>query len=381
MADRTLSDFVKEALARGASREEIEGALADAGWPADQARDALAAYAPTPFVIPVPLPRRYVSAREAFLYLLLFIVLGVLATHLGALLFFLVDVFMPPPVVTAYAAQAASSGIRWAVSALAIALPLFLILSWRLGRARRNNPAMQGSRIRKWLTYITLVIAASTLIGDFIALVYNLLTGDLTLRFFLKAAIIAAIAGVIFFYYVRDAERDEDHRPVPLVDKALAGGVTFVAVAAAVVGVSVVDSPATLRARDRDDARLDAIRQITGAVDCYYTYEDALPESLEAMRAALDERARTSTVEYACRWNERTDPATDAPYEYSVRGERDYELCAVFDRETEYDDRPPTRTYYLGNGRQRTFNAAHGAGRHCFTLEARSLDQDETEDR
>ena len=376
MVDRTLADFVKEALARGAARDEIERALAQAGWPADQAKNALAAFADAPFVIPVPLPRPYVSAREAFLYLVLFIALGVVATHLGGLLFALIEMFLPRTANPApYQVQQLSSTIRWAVSALVVALPLHFVLTWRLVRLRRRNPAMQASRIRKWLTYLALVIAAGTLLGDIIFVVYSFLAGELTMRFLLKAAVIAAIAGAIFLYYVRDAERDDDRSLVSRVDALLAAGVAATTIIASVVGVSMIDSPDVLRAKANDDDRLDAVAQIAGAVDCYYTYEGELPESLAAMRASLDARAAASTIEYACRWQEQVDPVTGAPYEYSVNEGRSYDVCAVFERATEDGERTNVRTDWLGNGVRRTFNAAHGEGRHCFTLEAKSLDE------
>ena len=40
-----LGSFVKEALARGASREQVEDVLLRAGWTAQQVRAALAGYA------------------------------------------------------------------------------------------------------------------------------------------------------------------------------------------------------------------------------------------------------------------------------------------------------------------------------------------------
>lgn len=379
MVDRTLVEFVKEALGRGSSRADIETALAKAGWHADQVRAALAGFADVAFPTPVPLPKPYVSAREAFLYLVLFILLAVLATHLGALLFTLIDVFMPRDAQPQlYQIGAASGAIRWAVAALAVALPVYLFLSWRLQRARRSNPAMQGSRIRKWLTYVTLVFAASTLIGDFIAVIYSLLSGELTLRFLMKAGVIAAIAGVIFFYYVRDAERDEDAPPPVALDRAIAGGVSFVAVAAAVTGVAVIDSPATVRAYERDETRLSAIADTAGAIDCYYSYEADTPESLEAMRAAMDARSSATPIEFGCSWYEQVDPATGDPYEYRRIDATHYELCATFDRATRETGSQQTRSYsWRQNAGYRTLNATHPEGRHCFTLTAESLEDTE----
>jgi hypothetical protein len=66
MSDELIA-FVKEALARGLPKADIERALASAGWPEEAVHGALASFADVAFPIPVPRPRPYVSAREAFL--------------------------------------------------------------------------------------------------------------------------------------------------------------------------------------------------------------------------------------------------------------------------------------------------------------------------
>lgn len=97
LATQNLELFVREALASGTARAEIEAVLADAGWPPEQVRSALDAYADIGFAVPVPRPRPYLSAREAFLYLLLFATLYLTAWHLGSLLFDLIDRALPDP--------------------------------------------------------------------------------------------------------------------------------------------------------------------------------------------------------------------------------------------------------------------------------------------
>ena len=64
-SDDELSAFVREALLRGLPRAQVEQALAQAGWRAEQVRRALAHYADVPFPVPVPRPRPYLSARIA----------------------------------------------------------------------------------------------------------------------------------------------------------------------------------------------------------------------------------------------------------------------------------------------------------------------------
>jgi hypothetical protein len=208
VSDELLS-FVRDALARGLPRERTAQALAQAGWEADEIARALAAFADLEFPIPVPRPRPYLSAREAFLYLVLFSTLYLSAFHLGSLVFQLIDHALPDPADLPEAAERIRQSIRWAVSSLAIAFPIFLFVSRLLGRAIAADPTKRASRVRKWLTYLTLFVAASVIIGDLTTLLYSFLGGELTLRFALKAAAVGAIAGAVFGYYLRDLRREE----------------------------------------------------------------------------------------------------------------------------------------------------------------------------
>ena len=79
----------------------------------------------------------------------------------------------------------------------------------RNARAIRQDPSKRGSKVRRWLTYLTLTIASGILIGDFITLVYNVLSGELSVRFILKVATVAGIAGGVFLYYLGDVKADE----------------------------------------------------------------------------------------------------------------------------------------------------------------------------
>ena len=63
--------------------------------------------------------------------------------------------------------------------------------------------------MRRWLTYLTLFVAAAVLIGDVANLVYSLLGGELTVRFCLKVLTIGGIAGTAFWFYLSDLRRDE----------------------------------------------------------------------------------------------------------------------------------------------------------------------------
>lgn len=204
-----LEWFVREALAKGQSRESIEQALAAAGWPPEQIRSALAVYADIAFPVPVPRPRPYLSAREAFLYLLLFVTLYLWAYHLGSLLFDLISRALPDPAEQSWRADRLEQSIRWSVASVVIAFPLYVFIANLLGRELARSPVKRLSAVRRWLTYLTLFVAGTVLIADMITLVNGVLAGEFTLRFVLKVIVAAVIAGGIFGYYLWDLRRDE----------------------------------------------------------------------------------------------------------------------------------------------------------------------------
>ncbi|MDQ2702052.1 MAG: DUF5671 domain-containing protein [Pseudomonadota bacterium] len=209
VATRELEQFVHAALSRGESKQSVLAALSAAGWSPEQAASALDAYADVPFAVPVPKPRPYLSAREAFLYLVLFATLYVSAFELGSLLFDLVNRAFPDPADLEWQVSRAAASMRWAVAAIAVAFPVFLFVANLLGKEMARNPVKRLSAVRRWLTYVTLFLAAGIVIGDLITLLYNVLGGELSTRFLLKVLIVGAIAGTIFGYYLLDLRREE----------------------------------------------------------------------------------------------------------------------------------------------------------------------------
>lgn len=209
MADARLTAFIEASLRAGASRDDVHGALARAGWSKEQIRDGLDGFADVEFAVPVPRPKAQLSARDAFMYLLLFGMLYVSAFSFGGLLFDFINLAFPNE-ASPRLEQFVYASIRRSVSALVVAFPLFVFLSLRLAKELAADPARRTSAVRRWLTYLTLLIAASVMAGDLIALIYSLLSGELTLRFVLKVLVIAAIVGAVFGYYLRSLRNDDE---------------------------------------------------------------------------------------------------------------------------------------------------------------------------
>jgi len=209
MAHPQLVVFVESALRAGQPRDAVRSALAQAGWSKDQIDDALAHYADVAFVVPVPRPRAQLSARDAFWYLLMFGALYMSAFHLGDLLFGFINLAYPEDLSYADRAEYVEANIRWATAAVIVAFPVFLFAAWKIGKEIAADPTRRNSAIRKWLTYVTLLVAAAALLTDGITLINNLLGGELTTRFILKVLVVAAIASAGFAYYTWSIRADD----------------------------------------------------------------------------------------------------------------------------------------------------------------------------
>lgn len=193
-----LTDFIRAGLAAGRSRAELSAALSAAGWSARDTAAALSGWddAP-PGLPPVPRPRAYVSAREALVYGLLFLLLGCICWHITMLGFRLVD-WLLGDVRDRWLDTAA---LRWNMATLIPTMPLFLWLSHWVGRSTAQDPGRCRSLVRKWFASVTLLLAALALLSDAVSVIYAALNGDLTAAFTAKAVLVALLAGLVFAYY------------------------------------------------------------------------------------------------------------------------------------------------------------------------------------
>ena len=351
--NRELREFIKEALEGGHSRDAIQNVLIEAGWQEGEVRNGLSGFADVDFAVAVPRPTPYLYAREAFFYLVSFIALYTSAISFGVLAFGLIDYSFPDALD--YRRQVNTNAAATAIASVIVAFPLYLFLFRRLGLQMAADPERRQSLVRRWLTYITLVVAAGFILGDLIALLANLLTGDPSLRFILKAVSILAISGCVFGFYLwdmRQAESAEDRVTSVWWSRTLLAVVVIVILGCIGYALYLMGTPDRQRDIRLDRDRISHLSNISHNIDTYWELNEELPKDLTHM----------SGPRYSIR--RIHDPESGARYEYRVLESARYELCAVFSTDTATVD-----------DRDRSFSDRawdHGAGRTCFELEAQA---------
>jgi hypothetical protein len=301
--------------------------------------------------VPVPRRRPYLSAREAFFYLVLFATLYLTAFNLGLVLFATVDRWLPDAVQNPYAAKSVVEGIRNGIAALIIAFPIFLFVSALIGRAMTRDPEKRGSKVRKWLTYITLFVAALVLIGDLTFLVQRLLSGELPARVLWKTVFVFAIAGTVFGHYLAELRVEEREGATAGRGSPWLARVAVVAITATIVlGLFAAGSPRRTRLQALDAARVHGLQVIWSLLRHERSADRPLPGTLAELAARP---AGLPLDSYR-------DPETRDFYGYRVVDSTTVELCATF--ATEDSTSSPD-----GAGGTSLF-WRHPRGRHCFTL-------------
>ncbi len=213
-----LKDYVKTALAQGASKEGITATLTASGWGEAVVSKTLEFYVGVDANgLPIPAPRAQAHqiARDIFMYTLILITLSLSACALGGLLFSYIDRLVPDAVAgyhdyRRFRGTFTDSGISWSIAQLVVSFPVYLGLTGWAQREVHKSPQKRESLIRKLLIYAILGLTAVISLGDLISVLFTFLQGDITLRFFFKASVILGLSLMIFVYYLYEMRRDDE---------------------------------------------------------------------------------------------------------------------------------------------------------------------------
>lgn len=313
--------------------------------------------------MPTETSRALASPRDIFAHLLSIAALATSAISLGALLFQCINLLIPDPLAGSWIMTSARSSLRFSISSLLIAFPVYLGSMTFLMRTYAADPEKRMLLIRKWLIYLTLFIASLVIMGDLIALVNVYLNGELTLRFLFKILSILVISGSIFSYYLIDLRAHESGKSSRGRLAAILSSIFVVLSLAG--GLILAGSPAEERARRMDEQRLNDLRSIQWRVVSYWQTKRELPPNLAALSNDLEDFSVPSQ-----------GPEDDV-YRYAATGDLSFELCATFSRAddaaaNDYAIARPTSE----NAMKPVIDASgwsHPAGEFCFS---RTIDPD-----
>lgn len=303
-------------------------------------------------------PQAKSTPKDVFLHFLSIIVLIISIISFIALWFQYINVQFPEKI--SYFGDVSLEAVRMSSSALLVVWPVYILVAWLIGRDLKQDHAKREIKVRKWLTYLTLFIAAIAIIIDLITLIYNFYSGELTVRFILKIITVLIVAGGVFGYFTWDNRRtDQETSHVP---KKLAVAISLVILFSLILGFFVIGSPAKQRAIRFDQERISDLSTIQYQIADYYRQKETLPNELNDLTKSL------YVGEIA------NDPDTGEAYEYVKTGDLTFELCATF--ATDSKNLPPAFTSVseaYDRGIIDSQNWEHRSGRHCFE---RTIDPD-----
>jgi len=296
--------------------------------------------------------------RDVFMYLLSIVTLVASAISFGILVFQYINIYFPDLINDYYFSPSNYYGtIRQSLATLIVIFPVYVWVTRFLKKDIQENPEKRELKIRKWLLYLTVFVAALVLIGDLVALINTYLNGEITMRFILKVLTIMFIAGSVFSHYYFEL-RELKAKP----KKWLIGAgvyhwaVVGVVVVAIVSGFFIAGSPQNQRVVRLDERRTQDLSLLQSHIINYWQKKNELPQNLN--QVANDILGIVIPK----------DPKTGLSYEYSKLGSLKFELCATFetsslDQNTNRSKVVPAMYPYPG-GEIQTWQ--HEAERACF---------------
>jgi len=349
-----LLEFVEASKSKGASDDFLTSFLKRRGWPEDDVYAVLGSYWQR--AAGVSIPERTAggeSSRDAFLYLLSFSTLATWSSALGSLLFRFIDLWFPDPVARNHGYNLRSA-VTWQMASLAVAFPIFLLVMGTILQEAQDHPERLHSSVRKWLTYIALLLTAGAMICDLIWFLNYFLKGELTSRFVLKALTVMVICGGIFVYYLGSLRWERNVNVAAAKRRSLKFGMVAAAtvVASFCVAMGVAGTPSQQRHVEADRRRVQDLAAIAFAVHSWRQHTGLNPPS-SPLPASLSE-----LIGKGINLSQTLDPETGTAYEYHIRSGTTYELCATFSAPEEAEQVPRMPFW------------DHGKGRNCLTLDA-----------
>ncbi len=291
-----------------------------------------------------------VTPKDFFLWLGAMVSLYVSATSLILLVHSYINVWFPNQLENY--GDPYSGTIRFALASLVVMYPLYVWLTHALHVDIRKNPEKKELWVRRWLVVLTLFVAGLTIAIDLIASINTFLSGDLTLRFALKAAVILVVLGGGFWYYVEELRGTWDKKTS--LSKIIAWVVSFVVLISIGSAFFIIGSPETERLAKIDQQKVYDLQNIQSQVVNYWQQKAKLPQTIADLENPLSGFVAPK------------DPQNGAGYIFRATPPLTFELCATFNLAGSNVSMGASVPVPMG-GNLYNENWQHGKGETCFT--------------
>lgn len=264
--------------------------------------------------------------------------------------------------------------IRMALATLIIFFPIFLVISYFWRKFGKGVMGSVDEVIKKWVVYIILFLSAIVTMVDLVALIKYFIAGEITTRFILKVVVTLVVAVLVGVYYIFLLREKQSLSKISLAFSIVGAVLVLSAISCS---FAVMGSPFKQRLLRLDDRRINDLQSIQYQVINYWQQKEKLPAKLSDLANPLSGYSLPVDPEFEKGTN----------YEYSVKGNMKFELCATFALPIpkgwrEYNgggivpmfapkDIVRSSYPYPGGGTNESWN--HEAGRTCFE---RTIDKD-----
>ena len=254
------------------------------------------------------------------------------------------------PDVLSYYSDPFSGSIRFSMASLLVLVPVAVLIMRLIRSDIARDSSKQDLWVRRWALYLTLFIAGTTVVVDLITLINYLLGGELTIRFILKVATVLLVAGAAFLHFLADLRGYWSQYPARA--KIVSWAVGVVVVAAIASGFLIMGSPNQVRLYRYDGQKVSDLQNIQWQIVNYWQQKQTLPNSL----TELEDPISGATIPL--------DPQSKEAYTYRKTGALTFELCALFNAESNNEVASLARDpYYYGVESE---NWQHVSGEVCF---------------
>ncbi len=267
-------------------------------------------------------PQTHSTPYQVFLHLMMVAMYYVASISLVTLLVQYIDLIFPDQLI---GYSGSYDVIRSTSSALLVTFPFFLLTTWFIRRAFKIEPVERKIGIRRWLIYLTLFIAAVTMVIDLVQFVNGFYSGELTLPFFLKLLAVLIISLLTFTYFIYDLKDDGISSQNAKILSIISSIILLIILGA---GFFLAGSPSHQRAVRFDEQRINDLQNIEYEIGNYWRDKKSLPPDLTALNRDL------------YYFQLPVDPETKENYGYETVDALSFKICANFS--AEYQSIPNT---------------------------------------